>query len=141
DLIEALVAKSMVAVADVEGFRRYRYLETLRTYAEERLLERGDAASVMLRLHQHLRVVVVDAVDELEQRTTRGAARLRIEIPNLRRSFDDALDRGDVGAAAVLIAPLNRLIGAIDWHISGWAGEVLALDGAVGSVFESDLLA
>jgi len=141
DLIEALAAKSMITVADVEGFRRYRYLETLRSYAEERLVERGDASSVLLRLHQHLRTVVVDAVEEIQWRTNRGATRLRIEIPNLRRALDDALNHGDVGAAAALIVPLNRLNGAIDWHVSGWASEVLALDGASGSAYEPDLLA
>jgi hypothetical protein len=141
DLIEALVAKSLLTVADIDGLRRYRYLETLRSYAEERLADQGDSASVMRLLHQHLCAVVVDSVEEILRRSNRGAARLRVEIPNLRRVFDDALDRCDVAAATAVIAPFVRMAGAIDWRISGWAGEVLALDEAAGTRFEPVLLA
>lgn len=141
DLVDALVAKSLLTVADVDGFRRYRYLETLRSYAEERLAEHGDAASVMALLHRHLCAVVIDAVEEVERRSNRGAARLRIEIPNLRRVFDDALDRHDIGAATAVIAPFSRLSMSIDWRISGWAAEVLALEGTAGTPSEPELLA
>ena len=141
DLVDALLAKSLLTVADVDGIRRYRYLETLRSYADERLAERGDTRAVRQRLHQFLCAAVVAAVEEVEQRSNRGAVRLRVEIPNLRRAFDDALDRSDVAAATTLIAPFLRLSGAIDWHIGGWAAEALALDGVVGAPDEPNLLA
>jgi predicted ATPase len=141
DLVEALVAKSLLTVTDIDSFRRYRYLETLRSYADERLREHGDDPEVMRLLHLHLVSVVHHSREEFDTRPTRAAARLRMEIPNLRRAFDDALDRLDVGAAAALIVPFSRMLGAIDWHISGWAAEVLALDATAGTVHEPELLA
>lgn len=140
DLVEALVAKSLLTVADIDGFRRYRYLETLRSYAEERLAEQSDSDSVLRLLHGHLCAVVVDSTEEILTRSNRGALRLRVEIPNLRRVFDDALARCDVEAATAVIGPFARLVGAIDWHTGGWAGEVLALDETTGTPYEPVLL-
>jgi predicted ATPase len=140
DLVEALVDKSLLTVVDIEGSRRYRYLETLRAYAEERLTARGDTETVMSLLHQHLATVVAGAVDEMFARPVDGW-RLRVEIPNLRRALDDALDRHDVAGATALIAPFADLFGKIDWRISGWAEQVLALPEAAGTSFEPQLLA
>ena len=80
DLVEALVDKSLLMVTDVDGLRRYRYLETLRSYAEERLEERGNGAALRLLLYHHLCSVVVHSVDEMLRRSNRGAARLQPEI-------------------------------------------------------------
>jgi predicted ATPase len=127
DLVEALVSKSLLVAVELEGLHRYRYLETIRAYAEEQLRERGNEAETVARLHTHLAHVVTDSVDELMVRSTRGADWLRVEIPNLRRAFDDALDRGDVDAAVDLIGPFTELRGEVDWHIAGWAREARAL--------------
>jgi predicted ATPase len=141
DLVEALVDKSLLMVTDVDGLRRYRYLETLRSYAEERLEERGNGAALRLLLYHHLCSVVVHSVDEMVRRSNRGAALLRAEIPNLRRVFDDALDRGDVAAATAVIAPFAEMVGGIDWRITGWAAEALALAESADSRQEPYLLA
>ncbi len=140
DLIETLVDKSLLTVVDVEGFRRYRFLETLRVYAEERLDATGQGEEVLPLLREHLTIVVAEAVDEMLE-TSADSSRLRVEVPNLRRAFEDALDHRDVGAATALIAPFNEISGEIDWPINGWATEVLALPGAAGSRFEPVLLA
>ena len=141
DLIEALVSKSLLVTVDVEGFHRYRYLETIRSYAEERLDEQGAPFDVVDRLHAHLVAVVETTVDGLLSGPASGANRLRVEIPNLRRAFDHALALGDVERAAALITPFAPLRAAIDWRIHGWADEVLALEGAAGSPSEAELLA
>ena len=54
------------------------------------------------------------------------------ELPNIRRAFDDAVDRRDVSAAAALVAPFLEVASQVPW-ISGWGDEVLALPAAVGS--------
>ena len=141
DLIEALVSKSLLVSVDVEGFHRYRYLETIGSYAEERLDGQGFTVDVVDRLHDHLVTVVQATVDGVLRGPLSGANRLRVEIPNLRRAFDHALSLGDVERAAALITPFASLRGIIDWRIHGWADEALALPDAVGSRSEAELLA
>jgi predicted ATPase len=141
DLIEALVSKSLLVSVDVDGFHRYQYLETIRSYAEERLDGQGSTVDVVDRLHDHLVSVVEATVDDVLRGPLSGANRLRVEIPNLRRAFDHALALGDVERAAALITPFAALRSAIDWRIHGWADEALALADAVGSPSEAELLA
>jgi predicted ATPase len=141
DLVEALVSKSLLVPVDIDGFHRYRYLETIRSYAEERLEARGSTAEAADRLHSHLLAVVGVAVDQVLFGPLSGADRLRVEIPNLRRAFDHAVASRDVERAGSLIVPFAALRGSIDWRIHGWADEVLALPGATGSPLEAELLA
>lgn len=139
DLVEALVSKSMLVAVDNDGFHRYRYLETIRSYGEERLEARGSTADVVGRLHDHLLAVVRVATDQVVSGPLSGADRLRVEIPNLRRAFDHAIALGDTEQAGSLIVPFADLRSAIDWRIHGWADEVLALPGAMGSSHEAEL--
>ena len=93
DLLSRLVNKSLV-VADSEsaGARRYRFLETVRQYARERLVQAGEAdrlsgqhfeffftefrgSSAVLRKHDQLQ----------------GLRRLRLEQDNVRAALDWAL--------------------------------------------------
>ena len=64
DLLASLVDKSMVVAERAPGGSRYRLLETLREYGEERLVERGEVGSTRDR---HLRryVDVAASADEL----------------------------------------------------------------------------
>jgi len=138
DTVEALVDKSLLTVADIGGVRRYRYLETIRSYAEDRLQDRDDGDEVIDLMHKHLVAVVRDACDALLRRSGSGADGLSIEMPNLRRSFDDMIDRGDIDVAAELIIPY-LIATSIDWRIAGWADELLALPASAGSTFELEL--
>ncbi len=140
DMVEALVDKSLLTVVDAAGHRRYRYLETLRVYAEDRLAEAGETEDVMVLLHEHLCATVVAAVEELF-RTSADAIRLRIEIPNLQRAFDHAVGCGDAEAAAALITPFTALMTTIHWPIVGWAAVALLLPTSRGTSFEPELLA
>jgi len=140
DLVETLVDKSLLTVVDVEGYRRYRFLETLRLYARERLDETGEGEQALSLLREHLTAVVAEAVDDMFESSADGS-RLRVEVPNLRRAFEDALDHGDLEAATAIIAPFGDIVGDIDWPINGWADEALALPEASGSTFEPLLLA
>ncbi len=51
ELLSHLIDKSLVAVDDEDGERRYRLLETVRQYARDRLFESGEAAALR---DQHL---------------------------------------------------------------------------------------
>lgn len=141
DLLAALADKSLLTVDNIDGVRRYRYLETIRSYAEDRLDETGDTATTMRSLHDHHVGMMQTLVDDMRTRSIKSAAdRLNLEIPNVRRTFEHALSVGDVDAAAQLIAPVSEVSGAIDWPINGWAAEALTLPDADSSAFLPHLL-
>jgi predicted ATPase/class 3 adenylate cyclase len=131
DVVTALADKSLLSVETVDGARRYRFLETIRTYGEERLDESGDFESAMRAVLEHHLRSVQTLVDDVRTRSLRrSAARLQREIPNIRRSFEYCLATGDIEAAAALITPVADVVWATDWSIHGWAAEVLALPDA-----------
>jgi predicted ATPase len=55
DLVTSLVSRSLVIADDSGGSTRYRLLETIREYAEERLADRGETESLVL---EHARFYV-----------------------------------------------------------------------------------
>ena len=141
DLLTALADKSLLTVDNVDGIRRYRYLETIRSYAEERFDEAGDTATTMRSLHDHHVGTMQTLVDDMRTHSIKSAAdRLNLEIPNVRRTFEHALSVGDVDAAAQLIAPVSEVFGVIDWPINGWAAEALTLPDADSSAYLPHLL-
>ncbi len=82
DLVEALVDKSLLDVGDHAGARRYRYLETIRSYAEDRLADRGDTDATLAALHEHLALTVPTLIAAVPETMRDGEARLRVEVPN-----------------------------------------------------------
>lgn len=141
DVLAALADKSLLTVDNVDGVRRYRYLETIRSYAEDRLDEAGDTATTVRSLRDdHVRMMQT-LVDDMRTGSIKSAAhRLNLEIPNVRRTFEHAVSVGDVDAAAQLIAPVSEVFHVIDWPINGWAAEALALPDADSSAFLPHLL-
>jgi predicted ATPase/DNA-binding winged helix-turn-helix (wHTH) protein len=111
DLLSRLVSKSL-AVVDGErgGERRYRFLETIREYARERLLQAG--ATDRLR-ERHFEFFFDQFHGAL--RILRGPGqvallrRLRIEQENVRSALDCALTSSGLGQKAV------ELAGALYW--------------------------
>ncbi|MCB0967953.1 MAG: winged helix-turn-helix domain-containing protein [Ilumatobacter sp.] len=131
DIVTALADKSLLTVETTDGERRYRCLETIRAYGEERLDESGDATATMNAVLAYHVLLVEQLVIAMRTRSLRlSAARLQREIPNIRRSFEYCLDTGDVDAAAALITPIVEIAWETDWSIHGWAAEALALPGA-----------
>ncbi|MGE3594981.1 MAG: tetratricopeptide repeat protein [Dehalococcoidia bacterium] len=108
ELLAQLVDKSLVIGEEERGAVRYRMLETIRQYAEERLQEAGEAERTRDR---HLAYFV--ALSEEVEPYLRGAeqpawmARLDAEHDNLRSALEWGLSRG--GDAAL------RLCGALAW--------------------------
>jgi predicted ATPase/tetratricopeptide (TPR) repeat protein len=145
-LLAELVEKSLVASEDRDGSRRYRLLETIRSYASSRLDAAGERSAVAARQAAWL-VQFVRGLDaqltglEAEQGNLRGAletllatdpdealrlgARVwpfwlrRIELPEARHWLEEALER----APAVSAERIEALLGhaAIEFR-SGDAG-------------------
>lgn len=133
--LTALVDKSLVTMQRTDDATRYRLLETVRTYAWERLSARGEGMRLRERHGRHFTEVAEDAEPNLMGSCrARTARRLSVEQDNLRAALSWALD--DVAG----LACAYRTTGALwwYWHWAGsfgearrWAETALAQSGGV----------
>jgi predicted ATPase/transcriptional regulator with XRE-family HTH domain len=92
ELLDQLVRKSMVVVDEVAGvgsaITRYRFLETIRQYAEEKLLSRGEAEPARTRHAEWYVRLAEEALDGVESADQlRWWHRLEMELDNLRAAL------------------------------------------------------
>ena len=128
DILAALVDKSMVTVVRDGGTSRYRLLETLRSYGEERLAERGNPGRVRDRhLARCLDVAgrasaLIEGSDPFD-----GARTLSLEWDNLRSGLEWALGSEDYDSAATLVMA-TTMYGAVWFQHEHpvWIEQVLA---------------
>ncbi len=107
DLLTRLVDRSLVVHdSDTHGGTRYRMLETIRQYGEERLVESGEATDTRDRHLAHYLAIVEDAEPELRAGPGPLLDRIEVELDNLLVAFDWAA----VGPEPVLAI---RLLAAI----------------------------
>jgi non-specific serine/threonine protein kinase len=120
DLLSRLVDKSLVDVVASAETARYRLLETIRQYAEERLRETGEEErSVRERHAAHFLALAEAAEPELTgERQGEWMDRLEAEHDNLRAALRHLLATGDGTAAARLGGALSRF-----WHTRGHLAE------------------
>jgi len=140
DFLARLVEKSLVAVEDRDGARRYRLLESIRAYAGERLDDSGERELLAGR-HARWALDLIESTDDSPQldrdeanlrdaldvllasdpeSALRMCARLwpfwlrRIELDEARRRLADALDRAP--APTPLRAQVLLAAAAIDYR-------------------------
>jgi tetratricopeptide (TPR) repeat protein len=91
--LSGLINKSLVNVEEKEGESRYRYLETIRQYAMEKLLESGDAVYARTRHLAHFMEVSRRAEENFgtAQRPL-WLNRLEVEHDNIRTALGWALE-------------------------------------------------
>ena len=109
DALQSLVDKSMV-IADPSDDHGYRYsmLETIRQYAEERLLDAGEADEVRRRHAEYFAEFAhAGAVGEGTRESAAWSARLDGEIDNFRAALEWATNNGDAVIAARLFVDLG----------------------------------
>jgi predicted ATPase/class 3 adenylate cyclase/DNA-binding CsgD family transcriptional regulator len=109
DQLTLLVDKSLVAADDSGGRTRYRLLETVRQYAQEKLGESGEAAAVRAshRDHYSSMAALLDAPAGTDYERRLGQAEL--EIDNLRAAFGWSRENGDIEPALALACSLQPL--------------------------------
>ncbi|MFE5689275.1 BTAD domain-containing putative transcriptional regulator [Streptomyces sp. NPDC056512] len=100
DLVTRLVDRSLVVVVPGPGGPRYRLLESVAAYAEERLHETDELAAVR---HRHLRHYA-ELAERAEPRLRGGGqrewlGRLDAETANLRAALDEASRRASTSGA------------------------------------------
>ncbi|MDX1624033.1 MAG: tetratricopeptide repeat protein [Gemmatimonadota bacterium] len=133
DLIARLVDKSLATVEETEEGHRYRFPETLRAYAGERLREDEDDVDAIRRRHRDWFLDLArEAKGGLETADrARWVARLQRETDNLRAAVAWSLDDGrDVEGGLQLVVALRRfwirggsLGESIDWLERGLAAD------------------
>ncbi len=109
DQLSLLVDKSLVVTDDSRGRTRYRLLETVRQYAQEKLGESGEADAVRTR-HRDYYTALAAAVDapagtDYEQRLEQA----ELEIDNLRAAFGWSCENSDTALALTLTSSLQPL--------------------------------
>jgi len=128
DQISLLVDKSLVVAENSSGTTRYRLLETVRQYAQEKLGESGEADEVRGRHRDHYTAMAAQldapAGTGYEQRLEQVVA----EIDNLRAAFAWSHENSDFAAALELASALQPL-----WLTRGRISEGLAWLDAAGA--------
>jgi predicted ATPase len=131
DALGQLVDKSLLNVDDQRGRARYRMLETIRQYAQDRLETSGLAPSVR-QAHAEYYVALAESAGP----HLRGADQLKwaqdlaVEVDNLRAALDWAVENGMAAAAARLVAPLAIHGIEVGYAAMDWAGAAAAIPGA-----------
>ncbi|WP_329911747.1 LuxR C-terminal-related transcriptional regulator [Streptomyces sp. SP18BB07] len=116
DLLDRLVAQSVVLTCEVEGQPRYRLLETIRQYGRERLADSGEEERLLLR-HRDFFLALAQHVDTgwYGPGQVENLARLRAEHGNLLAALDCGADpQVRLALAAAL---------AFHWCVGGFLGE------------------
>ena len=109
DELTLLVDKSLVVAEDNQGRTRYRLLETVRQYAQEKLGESGEADAVRTRHRDHYL-----AMAAVLDRPARAGHEQRIEqaeteIDNLRAAFAWSRENSEIDRASQLASSLQPL--------------------------------
>lgn len=105
DLLESLINKSLVVVDQAEFENRYRYLETIRQYAYEKLVESGNLEITRQRHFEYYLALIKTAEVKLRgPDMLQWLDRLELEQDNLRNALAWALDTHPIEAHFMLAA-------------------------------------
>jgi predicted ATPase/class 3 adenylate cyclase len=133
DLLDALVRKSLLVADRSSGRTRFSMLETIRQFAEEQLIARGEASEIRAAHSRYFAGREADILALWDSPRQRQAYNwFTIELANLRTAFRWAADQGDLDVAAT-IASYVGLLGAAVQTLEpiAWAEELIEPAGAV----------
>jgi non-specific serine/threonine protein kinase len=123
DLLQHLIDKSMVVSEDHDDAVRYRLLETVRQYGQERLGEAKESRPVKRR-HLEFFLALAEEAEPNLQGTGQGSSqadwldRLEADHDNLRAAMESALVQNDAQLAVRLAGTLWRF-----WEVRGYLSE------------------
>src|ERR1700742_5180238 len=111
DLLDALVRKSLLVADRSSGRTRFSMLETIRQFAEEQLVARGEASEIRAAHSRYFAGREADILALWDSPRQRAAFDwFSAELANLRTAFRWAADQGDLDVA-VTIATYAGLLG------------------------------
>ena len=103
DLLDALVRKSLLVAGQSSGRTRYSMLETIRQFAEEQLVNSGEADRARDAHARYFARCEDDVLALWDSPRQREAYQwLARELPNLRAAFRWAVDRDDLDTGATI---------------------------------------
>jgi predicted ATPase/class 3 adenylate cyclase len=131
DLLGQLVDKSLVDVDPADGPVRYRLLETIRQYAQERLEASGETGAIRSRHLDYYVTVSEKAGPRLRGRDQLDcSADIARDTDNFRAALDWAVEASLPDEGLRLIVPLMVTGIPIGWTANDWAGTAASIDGA-----------
>jgi predicted ATPase/class 3 adenylate cyclase len=131
DVLGHLVDKSLLLVEHSGHVSRYRLLETIRQYAEERLETSGEADGYRHRHADYYASFAAEAGDGLRGRNeVNWTTRAEAELDNIRAALAWAQTTGDARLALRLISPLALNGTRVGYATGPWAESILDLPGA-----------
>ncbi|WP_197283736.1 LuxR family transcriptional regulator [Mycobacterium sp. Marseille-P9652] len=134
DLLTLLVDKSLVVAEKIGSATRYRLLETVRQYAQEKLLESGEANAVRTRHCDHYTALAIRLDAPADGNYEQRLEQVEIEIDNLRAAFEWRRESSAIELALTLASALQPLWLTRSRHRQGlaWFDAALADDDAHG---------
>ena len=127
DLLDTLVRKSLLVADRSSGRTRFSMLETIRQFAEEQLVARGEASKIRAAHSRYFAGREADILALWDSPRQREACDwFTVELANLRTAFRWAADHGDLDAAATIAtyAPLLSVVVDNNEPIA-WAEELI----------------
>jgi hypothetical protein len=127
DLLDTLVRKSLL-IADRSSRRtRFSMLETIRQFAEEHLVARGEASEIRAAHSRYFAGREADIMALWDSPRQREAYDwFTIELANLRTAFRWAADHGDLDVAAPIATYAGFLgVGGATFEPIAWAEELI----------------
>jgi predicted ATPase len=127
DLLDALVRKSLLVADPSAGRTRYSMLETIRQFAEEQLVARGDASEIRAAHSRYFAGREADILALWDSPRQRAAYDwFTLELANLRTAFRWAADHDDLDTAATM-ATYAGLLGYLvhNYEPIAWAEELI----------------
>jgi predicted ATPase/class 3 adenylate cyclase len=127
DLLDALVRKSLLVADRSTGRTRFSMLETIRQFAEEQLVARGEASEIRAAHSRYFAGREADVLALWDSPRQREAYDwFTAELANLRTAFHWAADQGDLDVAAP-IATYAAWVGTLteNYEPIAWAEELI----------------
>ncbi|OBF70938.1 transcriptional regulator [Mycobacterium sp. 852002-51613_SCH5001154] len=135
DQLSLLVDKSLVAADETAAGMRYRLLETVRQYAQEKLGESGESDDVRTRHRDYYTAKAAELESKGHSRDEQLLHRGETEVDNLRAAFGWCRENSDLETGLRLISLLRPL-----WLRGGRTLEGIAgLDAILNEVGRSEI--
>jgi predicted ATPase/DNA-binding SARP family transcriptional activator len=132
DILDSLVARSMVVADRRRRTSRYSLLETLRQFGEQTLATSGNAAHRRDRHARHMLIVAEGARRQISSAdTAAGMTAFDDAWDNLRAAFDWLASNDDVDGALRMVVACYWFAGpSFRFELLSWAERAIALAGA-----------
>ena len=127
DLLDVLVRKSLLVADRTSGRTRFSMLETIRQFAEEQLVARGEASEIRAAHSRYFAGREADIMALWDNTCQREAYDwFTLELANLRSAFRWAADHGDLDVAAIIATYVGLLgLWAQTFEPIAWAEELI----------------